>query len=280
MSRKFHVRRDAPKSTTDPWSSIPERLGEITGFKRQVVMVYSHKPGISDSLNEYCADAARFCNSKHGPGSCVGLSTVLPGEAGATKVLERAFSRREITGVKLHAHVQVVRPNDPKCDEIYETCIKHGKSILFHAGRAPNSPGHAQDSDDLCSYRYIEDVMKRHPQLRLCIPHLGSDEESEYFALLQRFENLYLDTANTHSDYLGQLNDSVSIRETIRRGILASSNQIMYGSDFPNIPHTLYTEVRAWDKYDLPPDVLNKLLTKNAETFYGFEASTRTVAVL
>ena len=84
------------------------------GLKRQVVLVYSHKPGISEGLNKFCADSAKLCNDKHGPGSCVGLATVMPGEAHASDILETAFRRPEITGVKLHTHVQVVAPNDPK----------------------------------------------------------------------------------------------------------------------------------------------------------------------
>ena len=97
---------------------------------------------------------------------------------------------------------------------------------MIHAGRSPNSAGHARDAEEICNVKYIEDVLKRYPQLRICVPHFGSDEEEEYFGLLPRFPNLYLDSANTHSDYLGKLGvDGQKSYDLFRNGILKNPDQ-------------------------------------------------------
>jgi uncharacterized protein len=44
-------------------------------------------------------------------------------------------------------------------------------------------------------------VLRDHPRLRLCVPHLGADEFGAYERLVTRYDNLWLDTTMAVADY-------------------------------------------------------------------------------
>lgn len=202
------------------------------GVEAIVALHYAHKPGMARALNAYIAELART------DPRIIGMATVFPGEDGAVQILEEAFAAG-LRGVKLHCHVQCFAPDADAMREVYETCARHGKVVVMHAGREPSSPHYKCDPHALCSVDRVGAVLAEHPKLKLCIPHLGADEFSPYGGLLERFDNLWLDTTMAIGDYLGNWNarDFLRIRP----------DRIMYGTDFPNIPY-------AWDRE------LNKLL--------------------
>lgn len=102
-----------------------------------------------------------------------GLATVMPGEPGAQEILADAFSTLGLSGIKMHSHVQCVPANHPTMDEVYETCIRFNKPVLIHAGKEPNSAAYKVDAGKICDASIVEDVLKRYPTLRICVPHLG-----------------------------------------------------------------------------------------------------------
>ena len=54
----------------------------------------------------------------------------------------------------------------------------------------------------MCGADAVENVLRDFPQLRLCIPHLGADEYDEYAKLLERYDNLWLDTTVALAEFL------------------------------------------------------------------------------
>jgi uncharacterized protein len=102
-----------------------------------------------------------------------GLATVMPGEPGAREILAEAFTTLGLSGIKMHSHVQCVAANHPSMDEVYETCIQYDKPVLIHAGKEPNSKAYKVDAGKICDFSIVEDVLRRYPALRICVPHLG-----------------------------------------------------------------------------------------------------------
>ena len=196
------------------------------GVSHVVAMCYAHRAGMARALNAYMAEIA-----SHNP-RVTALATVMPGEEDARAILEEAFALG-LRGVKLHCHVQCFAPDDERMSPIYEACAAADLPIVMHAGREPASPAYRCDPYALCAVERIEAVLRSYPRLRLCVPHLGADEFQGYMGLLERYDNLWLDTTMMMAEYF-PLPDQGHF-------VSARPDRVMYGTDFPNIPY-------AWDR--------------------------------
>ncbi|WP_141591656.1 amidohydrolase family protein [Myxococcus sp. AB056] len=224
------------------------------GVHRVVALHYAHRPGMARALNAYVAEVARE------EPRVLGLATVLPGEPDATAVLEEAFDAG-LRGVKIHCHVQCFSPDAPHLHEVYSACAKAGRPLVMHAGREPSSPHYNCDTYALCAAERVERVLKDHPTLKLCVPHLGADEFDAYARLLERHDNLWLDTTMALAGYF-----PVPIP---RRALEVRPERILYGTDFPNIPYAWDRELRTMLGMKLDDAVLAGMLGQNALQLYG-----------
>lgn len=223
------------------------------GIGHIVALHYAHKAGLARELNAYMAD---ICRSHP---QVTGMATVYPGEKDAAAILEQAF-QNGLSGVKLHCHVQCFDMNDRSMHAIYQACSVHRKPLIMHVGREPKSPAYACDPYDLCRADKLEPVLKEYPQLRVCVPHLGADEFEPYRRLIEKYDNLWLDTTMMLAEYLPLdfLPDLAKFR----------SDRLMYGTDFPNLPYAWDREIRRLARQNLSPDALAKILGQNAVEFY------------
>jgi len=224
------------------------------GVQKIVALHYSHQPGMARVLNRYVAEV------QAAEPRVLGLATVLPGEPGAVAVLEEAFALG-LHGVKLHCHVQRFAADAPELQEIYATCARHGKPLVMHAGREPAMPAYGADPYAICGAERVERVLKAHPALKLCVPHLGVDEFDAYERLLERHENLWLDTTMVVAGYF-----PIEVPERLLR---ARPERILYGSDFPSLPYAWDREVKKLEGLKLGDDVLARLLGQNALSLFN-----------
>jgi predicted TIM-barrel fold metal-dependent hydrolase len=223
------------------------------GVSRIVALHYAHRPGMARALNAYVAGlAAREPR-------VTALATVLPGEPDARAILEEAFALG-LAGVKLHCHVQCLAPDDAAMMEAFEVCVAHDKPVVLHAGREPKSPAYRCDPHAICSAERVERVLATFPRLRLCVPHLGADEFDAYRRLLERHDNLWLDTTMVVADYF----PGAAPVELLQ----ARPERILYGTDFPNLPYAWDREVRRIAKLGLGPDALELVLGGSARALF------------
>ena len=200
------------------------------GVSRIVALHYAHKPGIARGMNAHVAAVARS------EPRVTGLATVFPGEPGARAILDEAFASG-LRGVKLHCHVQCFSPDDAALAEVYDACVAHDLPLVMHAGREPHSDAYRCDPRKLCAASRTEAVLRGWPRLRLLVPHLGADELDGYRRLLERHDNLWLDTTMVVGDYFEGI-DPWPV-------IAARPERILYGTDFPNLPYAWDRELRA-----------------------------------
>ncbi|WP_407653891.1 amidohydrolase family protein [Archangium lipolyticum] len=224
------------------------------GVSRVVALHYAHKPGMARFLNTYVAEVARA------EPRVWGLATVLPGEEGAAEILAEAFEAG-LKGVKLHCHVQCFAPDAPELHEVYAACARAGRPLVMHAGREPASPHYKCDVHALCSAERVERVLKDHPGLKLCVPHLGADEFGAYERLLERHDNLWLDTTMMLSGYFPM--------PLPRRLLEVRPERILYGTDFPNLPYAWDREVKQLLALKLGDEVEAGILGRNALQLFG-----------
>jgi uncharacterized protein len=196
------------------------------GVHKLVALHYAHKPGIARFLNDFVRDVGRAHRDRVIP-----LGTVFPGEPDAAQIVRDALV--ELHGIKLHCHVQRMPADDPRLDEVYAVCQDANKPIVIHAGREPSSPAYGIDTRALCGADQVDRVLQRFPRLTMVVPHLGADEFAEYEALLDKHENLFLDTTMAVSGFFGA--------DAPPEMLLRHPDRLLYGTDFPNLPF-------AWDR--------------------------------
>ncbi len=227
------------------------------GVHHVIAFQYAHKAGIARDLNKYMAEKC----IEHG-NSVTGMATVFPGEKDAIGILQEAFALG-LGGLKLHAHVQCF---DMNCDEmncLYECCRAHDKPVVMHVGREPKSTAYRCDPYQICSAEKLEHVLQDFPDLKICVPHLGIDETSAYRKLIEKYDNLWLDTTMAIAEYF-------PIKDEIDLGSYRS-DRVMYGSDFPNIPYAWDRELNILKSANISPDILAKICHQNAIDFFNLK---------
>jgi len=80
----------------------------------------------------------------------------------------------------IDAHVQCFDMNAEEMDLIYDLCESEQKQMVMHVGREPKSTAYHCDPYQICSAEKLERVLQNFPKLRICVPHLGFDEISDY----------------------------------------------------------------------------------------------------
>jgi predicted TIM-barrel fold metal-dependent hydrolase len=225
------------------------------GIKHIVALQYAHKPEIARQLNKYMAEKCRESNNR-----VTGMATVFPGESNAESILQEAFDSG-LGGLKLHAHVQCFDMNGEHMNRLYECCRINKKPIIMHIGREPKSPAYSCDPYQLCSAEKLERILKDFPDLKICVPHMGFDEISAYKEMIEKYDNLWLDTTMVITDYF-------PIEEKIVLGYYRS-DRIMYGSDFPNIPYAWDRELKELKAAHISHEALDQITNKNATDFFS-----------
>lgn len=224
------------------------------GIERVVGLCYSHVPGMARDLNRFMAELGRA----H-PHALIPLGTVLPGEPDADAIVDEAL-RLGLRGFKLHCHVQQMGPDDPRLDPVYARAAAAGVPVVIHAGRQPCLEGYKVDIERICSADATRRALARHPTLEMVIPHLGDDEESAYFAMLDEFPNLHLDTTMLLGDYFDRRIDPADLER--------HADRILYGTDFPHIPYEWDRELK-WIEKHLTPATRDKILGANAARLFS-----------
>lgn len=227
------------------------------GIKHIIALQYAHKPGIARQLNAYMNEKCREFKNL-----VTGMATVFPGENNSVEILQEAFDSG-LGGLKLHAHVQCFDMNCDHMNRLYECCQTNKKPIVMHVGREPKSLAYSCDPYQLCNVENLEQIITNFPDLKICVPHLGFDEVKAYKKLIEKYDNLWLDTTMVITDYF-------TIEEKINLSHYRS-DRIMYGSDFPNIPYAWDRELKVLKRAHISYDVLEKISHKNAIDFFDLK---------
>lgn len=238
---------------TDPVNLEAALLAE--GVERYVSLPYVHEPGMAADLNDWVLEWASHSEA------CIPFATV-HAEDDVADVVESAFEAGA-RGLKFQCVVQETAPDDPRLDPAYELAAEYDRPITFHAGTAPN----ARDSPHVGVDRF-ERFLESYPDVRAACAHMGTFEWRAFVDLLAAYDNAYLDTSFAMSartpEYVdfdpSDVPDSVLNRH---------SDRIMYGSDYPQLPHEYAVERAHLLDRDLPAPTTRDLFYRTAERFLG-----------
>jgi predicted TIM-barrel fold metal-dependent hydrolase len=230
-----------------------ERLARLRGFGVRAFpsLVYPHKPGMAEWLNEWAAGfAART------PG-CLRTGTFFP-EPGAAEYVAKAIAGGVLI-FKAHVQVGGYDPSDPVLEPVWGVLAEAGTPVVIHCGSAPVPGAHTGPGP-------IGAVLRRHPDLCLVIAHLGMSEYAEHLDLVERYPRVYLDTTMAATDFTRRF---APLPTSLLPRLGDRGDRVLLGTDFPSIPYPYAHQLESLARLDLGDDWMRAVLWYNATALFG-----------
>ncbi|WP_181722197.1 amidohydrolase family protein [Nocardia gipuzkoensis] len=223
------------------------------GVRAFTALVYPHKPDMAAWLNGWTADFAA-----HTP-DCLHTATFFPEPQAASYV--RAAVEGGARVFKAHVQVGGYHPGDPLLDPVWGLLEDARIPIVIHCGSGP-APGIHTGPEPIAG------VLRRFPRLRLIVAHMGMPEYSEFLDLAEDYPEVRLDTTMVWTDF-AEADVPFPVHEHGR--LSAFADRVLFGSDFPNIPHSYGHSIEALERLDLGDDWLRRVCYRNAAALFGIE---------
>ena len=131
--------------------------------------------------------------------------------------------------------------------------------MVIHCGSGPVRGEHTGPEP-------IRLLLRRYPQLRLIVAHLGMPEYAQFLDLAQAYPRVMLDTTMAFTAF-------VETAEPFPRAELPRlrdlGDRVLLGTDFPNIPYSYAEALEALEEAGLGTEWLRAVCHDNAATLFG-----------
>jgi len=206
-----------------------ERLSllESFGVRHFAPLVYPHKPGMAEWLNGWVLEFAERVPA------AVPTATFYP-EPSAVSYVDKSI-RAGVRCFKAHVQVGAYDPGDALLDEVWGSIADAGVPVVVHAGHGP-------ERGPFTGLDVFAAVLRRHPRLVAVLAHSGMPEYAKAVELVERFPRVYLDTTMVGVPFAEKITP-LPPDWTDRLGAIA--DRVVLGTDFPNIPYSYATQLRA-----------------------------------
>ena len=223
------------------------------GVRHHTALAYPHRPGMLRFLNDHTLALAAADES------VIPTFTIFP-EHGVGAETARCLAAGG-NCVKVHLQVGGFDTVDPLLTESWTLLEEAGTPVVLHAGAVADGSGNAQ----WCGPGPVRRLLTRHPRLRLVIAHLGAPDSDAFVSLAEEHPGIWLDTAMVFTDppYLGP-----SPLHLVDR-IGALGDRIVFGSDFPTIPHAYAAQISGLSALGLGDEWLRNVLWHNGIRLFG-----------
>ncbi len=232
--------------------AAPDQLLNLlkeSGAEKCAALAYTHKPGLSRTLNSWLHGFSL------GNSSVIPFGAVHPDDCNPEEIVIECLDRFGFPGIKIHCLVQQCRPDDERLFSVFEAVAERSKAVVMHAGSFPQPAGNL-------GVRHVTNLLQNFPALNLIIPHLGLNDLPAYADLLPVYNGLHLDTAFVFQNEMIK----TPLPEIIEI-ITQFPERIFYGSDFPFILEPLQNGIARIEALGLPRETLEKLFHLNFGKF-------------
>ncbi len=214
---------------------------------------YAHKEGVARYINDWTFEFAKKYRN------AIPFGCVWPSDADRVEYIEKMFEGYNFKGLKVQPLVQNFYPFDERLDNVYKTIVDKGKWFTIHAGTAPYR-------NEYVGFKHFLKFIAKYPNMKIIVAHLGAFEYQEFFGLLDKYENLYLDTAMVFIP--NNVFPERRLKQTPPELLLSYQDRILYGSDFPNIPYEYERSTKGLLDLDLSREFYEKIFYTNAERLF------------
>lgn len=239
------------------WSD-DERLAHLRamGVRAFPSLLYPHKPQMAEWLNEWSlAFAAEHAD-------VVPTATFFP-EAGVSAYVESALLRGARM-FKVHVQVGGFDPSEPALDAVWGMLADAGVPVVVHAGSGPAPGAHTGPGA-------IAAVLVRHPTLTMVVAHMGMPEYDEFLGFAADYDNVYVDTTMCFVDFFDPA-EAAALRARLAPKLGELRDKVLFGADFPNIPHEYAHQIDVLTRLDLGDEWMRCVLWHNAARLLGVSA--------
>lgn len=212
---------------------------------------YPHKPGMAAWLNDWSAQFATQVPE------CLQSATFYPEPEAPAYVAEAIEAGARI--FKVHVQVGNYDPNEPLLDPVWAQLEDKQIPAVIHSGDGP-VPG------DHTGVAGVRQLLERFPRLVLIVAHMGMPEYDAFLDLADDFSSIYLDTTMVFTPFTETLMPFPPASKPRLRDL---GDRILFGSDFPNIPHPFLTQVDAVLGLGLGDGWARKVLHDNAARLFA-----------
>jgi predicted TIM-barrel fold metal-dependent hydrolase len=113
--------------------------------------------------------------------------------------------------------------------------------------------------------------MRMFPEMKVIVAHMGQFETRRHLDLMEHCPNMYLDTTAALSALspIYREGHGASPADVTDADLVRWQDRILFGSDFPNTPHSYEEERRPIWERRLPDAVCRKIFYANAARLLG-----------
>lgn len=189
---------------------------------------------------------------------------VEPGEL-PVEMLRHEYEQGRLQGMgEIGAQLVGVAPNDPKLDAYFELAAEFGVPVLIHtAGVGPALPTFRTAAG---SPLLLEDVLVRHPDLKVFVENTGYPFLDDMTAMMYQYPNLYGDLST-----ITWVIDRAAFHRYLEALIGAGlGKRLMFGSDQMRWPEKITDAIQAIEEAGfLSEEQKRDILYNNAARFLG-----------
>lgn len=232
-----------------------ERLETLAGLgvRHHTALAYAHRPGMLRFLNDHTLGLA----AEHP--AVIPTFTIYPEEG-----VEAEAARCLGAGgrcVKVHLQVGAFDPTDPLLAGAWRLLEESGTPVVLHAGAVADGSG----NEEWCGPEPVRRLLARHPRLQLVIAHMGAPDFEAFLDVAAEHPTVRFDTAMVFTDppYLSEFPAPLLGR------VEALGDRILFGSDFPTIPHAFAAQVAGLDGLGFGEEWMRAVLWGNAAALFG-----------
>jgi predicted TIM-barrel fold metal-dependent hydrolase len=214
---------------------------------------YSHKANISEYINEWVFEFI------HKHKNAIPFGCVWPEDENRVEYVRKIFDDYEFYGIKIQPLVQKFYLNDPRLDEIFNMLIDRGKWLITHIGTAPYR-------NKYVGYSNFLKFLEKYSEMQVIVAHMGAFEYNKFLGLLDKYQNLYLDTAMIY------IPENIFPERRTKRPseeeLISYQDRILFGSDFPNIPYEYENSTKGLLALDLSRNFYQNIFFNNAKKIF------------
>jgi uncharacterized protein len=219
------------------------------GVVAHTALAYAHKPGVAAWCNEHTLAAA----ATHP--QVLPTFTFHP-EDGVEGYVDAAL-RRGGRIAKVHLQVGRFHPTDPRLTSVWARLEADRIPCVIHASAVYGVDG----GDEYCGPDAIRALLERHPDLLVVVAHLGMPDLDGFLQLAEQAPTLRFDTSMTLTD---PPYGASHVPASALPRLAALHDRLLFGSDFPTIPHRYAAQVRGLARLGLDAPALRRVLYDNA----------------
>jgi predicted TIM-barrel fold metal-dependent hydrolase len=183
------------------------------------------------------------------------------------ETLRRAYAAGRFSGMgEIATQLTGVPPNDPALEPYFALAEERDLPVLIHTlGIGPYLPGFRSA---LGSPLLLEEVLVRHPKLRLFVENAGYPYRDEMIAIMTQYPQLHTDVS-TISWLLPRAAFYDHLQALVRAGL---GKRVMFGSDQMRWPETIGEAIEAIEQAPfLREEQKRDILYHNAVRFLRLE---------